>query len=99
MLDTGIAMKVATSGFLLWLLLTSCGLVLHVLGVGVGLGADECWVLSRDYYYYCMRTAKCRRACMEHHYVNGRCWWAFPYLLPLCECLRPKCAPTRALDP
>ncbi|OQU78165.1 LOW QUALITY PROTEIN: hypothetical protein SORBI_3009G169650 [Sorghum bicolor] len=52
-------------------------------------GADDCWVLDRDHYRYCFRTAKCRAACAEDHFVDGRCKKGFPYLLPLCECLRP----------
>ncbi|KAM3272967.1 hypothetical protein ACQJBY_042792 [Aegilops geniculata] len=92
-----ILMKAAASDLLLWLLFTPCGSVSPMLGVG--LEADECWVLSRVYYYYCMRTAKCRRACQEHQFIDGRCWWKFPYLVPLCECLRPKCAPPTVLDP
>lgn len=52
------------------------------------LGADECWVLDRDRYYYCFRTARCRTACA----VDGRCKHGFPYLMPLCECLHPQCA-------
>ena len=55
-------------------------------------GADDCWVLDRDHYRYCFRTAKCRAACAEDHFVDGRCKKGFPYLLPLCECLRPQCA-------
>nr|CAB3461204.1 unnamed protein product [Digitaria exilis] len=56
------------------------------------LGADDCWVLDRHRYYYCFRTARCRRACAEDGFVDGRCKHGFPYLMPLCECLHPQCA-------
>ncbi|PUZ65566.1 hypothetical protein GQ55_3G234400 [Panicum hallii var. hallii] len=56
------------------------------------LGADECWVLDRRRYRYCFRTARCRRACAEDRFADGRCKHGFPYLVPLCECLRPRCA-------
>ena len=56
------------------------------------LGADECWVLDRRRYRYCFRTARCRRACAEDRFADGRCKHGFPYLLPLCECLRLRCA-------
>ena len=62
------------------------------LQVPCALGADDCWVLDRDRYRYCFRTAKRRAACAEDHFVDGRCKKGFPYLLPLCECLRPQCA-------
>ncbi|KAG2626866.1 hypothetical protein PVAP13_3KG483967 [Panicum virgatum] len=51
-----------------------------------------CWVLDRRRYRYCFRTARCRRACAEDRFADGRCKHGFPYLLPLCECLRPRCA-------
>ncbi|KAL6609821.1 hypothetical protein ACP70R_039790 [Stipagrostis hirtigluma subsp. patula] len=71
---------------LAWLLL------LHSCPAPCVLGADECWILDRHRYYYCFRTSKCRSACLDDHFVDGRCNHGFPYLLPLCECLRPECA-------
>ncbi|XP_062232576.1 uncharacterized protein LOC133929833 [Phragmites australis] len=82
--------KAVGSTLIVWLLLVhSCK---QRLQVPSALGADDCWVLDRDRYYYCLRTAKCRRACLEDGFVDGRCNHAFPYLVPLCECLRPECA-------
>ncbi|CAD6333548.1 unnamed protein product [Miscanthus lutarioriparius] len=79
--------KAMASTLVVWLLLVqSC------LQVPCALGADDCWVLDRDRYRCCFRTAKCRAACAEDHFVDGRCKKGFPYLLPLCECLRPQCA-------
>ncbi|KAL6609820.1 hypothetical protein ACP70R_039789 [Stipagrostis hirtigluma subsp. patula] len=55
-------------------------------------GKDDCWDVNHD-YYVCLKTAKCRSNCQEHGNVDGRCNGSFPYLVPLCECLRPNCPP------
>lgn len=62
------------------------------LQVPCALGADDCWVLDRHRYRFCFKTARCRTACAADRFVDGRCKHGFPYLLPLCECLRPQCA-------
>ncbi|KAL6841394.1 hypothetical protein ACP4OV_028912 [Aristida adscensionis] len=68
-------------------------LLVHSCLVPVAVGEDpDCWVLNRDRYYFCWRTSRCRSACLEDHFVDGRCNHDFPYLLPLCKCLRPECA-------
>ncbi|TVU19806.1 hypothetical protein EJB05_35977, partial [Eragrostis curvula] len=73
--------KAVSSALLAWLLLV------HSCLLPSALGEDKCWVLDRDHYYYCWKTSKCRAACLEDHYVDGRCKWGFPYLLPVCQCL------------
>lgn len=86
---------ICSCDFLLVKLLQAHALLVHVAGrlqVPCALGADDCWVLDRDRYRFCFRTAKCRAACAEDRFVDGRCKHGFPYLLPLCECLRPQCA-------
>ncbi|KAJ1263309.1 hypothetical protein BS78_09G173700 [Paspalum vaginatum] len=81
--------KAMASGLLLFLLLMNIGgLARPFRGSN-----DDCWVDDRVQYVVCMRTARCRSSCLEHGYVDGRCQWGFPNLVPICECLLPKCAP------
>ncbi|WVZ98907.1 hypothetical protein U9M48_044277 [Paspalum notatum var. saurae] len=81
--------RAMASGLLLSLLLMNIGLVARpVLGSN-----DNCWVDGRVPYVVCTRAARCRSSCLEHGYVDGRCQWGFPNLVPICECLLPKCAP------
>ncbi|CAN6337327.1 unnamed protein product [Urochloa humidicola] len=75
------------SGLLAPLLIVSLGLAPAVLG------SDDCWVDDRVHYVVCLKTDKCRSSCVEHGYVDGRCQWVFPNLLPFCQCLSPNCPP------
>ncbi|KAL6620400.1 hypothetical protein ACP70R_035539 [Stipagrostis hirtigluma subsp. patula] len=76
----------AMASVVLCLLLVHSGLMPSVAGT------DDCWDVNHD-YYVCLKTAKCRSNCQEHGNVDGRCNGSFPYLVPLCECLRPNCPP------
>ncbi|AQK94425.1 hypothetical protein ZEAMMB73_Zm00001d010593 [Zea mays] len=81
------ATKVMASGLLL-LLLVNVGFAVPVHGSE---DDDDCWVEDRVDYVVCVRTGRCRSICREHSYVDGRCQWGFPNLLPYCECLRSNC--------
>ncbi|OEL12576.1 hypothetical protein BAE44_0026407 [Dichanthelium oligosanthes] len=81
--------KAMASGLLVTLLLVGSGLAPSVLGSG------DCWVDDRVHYVMCLKTAICRNTCQLHGYVDGRCQWGFPNLVPFCQCLRfgPGCPP------
>ncbi|KAL6609818.1 hypothetical protein ACP70R_039787 [Stipagrostis hirtigluma subsp. patula] len=79
--------KAMASGLLLWLLLVHSDLAPSAVGW------DDCWVVDPANYLVCTKTAKCRSTCQDHGFVDGRCKWGFPDLVPVCKCLRPHCPP------
>ncbi|CAD6333547.1 unnamed protein product [Miscanthus lutarioriparius] len=75
------------SGLLFLLLLMNVGFaLLPVYG-----SVDDCWVDDRVDYAVCFKTERCRSICLGHSFVDGRCQWGFPNLLPYCQCLRSNC--------